>query len=85
MMEKILQEIRNERKRQDLKFGKRTNDNDPWMEILAEEVGEVANALIDKWDSETEKELIQVAAVCVKWIEHLRGRFHIRSFYQEGK
>ena len=84
MMEKILQEIRDERERQNLKFGEATFDSDPWMEILVEEVGEVANALIDKWDSEVEKELIQVAAVCVKWIEHLRGESHYRVLEGES-
>ncbi len=72
-MEEILQEIRNERVRQNEKWGKETKDSDPWMAILTEEVGEVANATLGRSDWDLEAELIQVAAICVKWIEHIQG------------
>jgi len=43
------------------------------MAILAEEVGEVACALQDGNEKHLIDELIQVAAVCVRWIEHIRA------------
>lgn len=39
-----------------------------WLDILMEEVIEVTKA---KTDDDRKKELIQVAAVCVKWLEVL--------------
>lgn len=42
------------------------------LSILMEEVGEVANALNESYDEEElVKELVQVSAVCVAWIESL--------------
>ncbi len=41
--------------------------------VLMEEVGEVAKALIERDDlAHVEEELVQVAAVCVAWIEGLQ-------------
>lgn len=37
--------------------------------ILAEEAGEVAKAVLERDDSGLEFELVQVAAVCVAWLE----------------
>lgn len=37
--------------------------------ILAEEAGEVARAVIDRDRQGLEHELVQVAAVCVAWLE----------------
>lgn len=49
--------------------------NDTRLRILLEEVGEVARALNDKEPVDhLEAELIQVAAVCVGWIEGLNVR-----------
>lgn len=49
--------------------------NDTRLRILLEEVGEVARALNDKEPLDhLEAELIQVAAVCVGWIEGLNSR-----------
>lgn len=49
--------------------------------VLAEEFGEVARALLekhglanDKHDTDVRKELIQVAAVCVKWVTGIDRR-----------
>lgn len=39
--------------------------------ILTEEVGEVAKAALEGDDSELRTELVQTAAVCVKWLENL--------------
>lgn len=48
-----------------------------WLAVLAEEFGEVANAIIehDKGDAELRAELVQVAAVALAWVDALdQGR-----------
>lgn len=40
--------------------------------ILTEEVGEVARALLEVDPENLRDELIQVAAVAVRWLEHMR-------------
>jgi hypothetical protein len=40
------------------------------LAILVEEVGEVARAL--QGDSDLAEELTHVAAVCVRWLEHMK-------------
>lgn len=65
----IINEIIDERKYQD-----ETHDfpDSLRMAILAEEVGEVASALQNGNTDYLIEELIQVAAVAMRWIEHLR-------------
>jgi len=86
----VLEDIRRERFRQDeLKakgaFKYTCADSDKLINpfeklaILMEEVGEVANACLQKGDlntrgdrvKELRKELIQVAAVCAAWVESI--------------
>lgn len=70
-MERIIEEIRKERKRQDDKWGVRNSPALLWACILGEEVGEVNNAILEEdWDN-LRTELIQVAAVAVATIESL--------------
>jgi NTP pyrophosphatase (non-canonical NTP hydrolase) len=73
-MEKIFELIKEERKRQDKKWGVGYQQSaGTWLAILMEEVGEVAKAVLTgDWDN-GKKELIQVAAVCVAWLEKLYG------------
>lgn len=67
---KILQRIVDERRRQDKKWGtKFSNSAERWLAILAEEFGEAAMAVVDRQYDDLDKELIQVAAVCVKFLE----------------
>jgi hypothetical protein len=58
-----------ERKRQDEKWGEQNHTNGVWALILGEEFGESCQAALDKSDKEVVQELIQVAAVCIAWIE----------------
>ena len=44
----VLQEIKMERKRQESKWGPQGHNPDRWMVILMEEVGEAANAILEK-------------------------------------
>lgn len=74
----ILNSIVDERVRQDEKWGDQSEHPATfWYAVLGEEVGEVANAILNDaklpWynqdDKAIEKELIQVAAVAVAWLE----------------
>lgn len=76
-MDGILEEIRRERKRQDRKWGADRNlENTLWLTILVEEVGEVADTILEHYPPKTmsaalKAELIQIAAVAVAWIENI--------------
>lgn len=76
LLDKALTDVVSERHRQDRKF----NDSPYWpdnfgvkLSILTEEVGEVAKAILENGESSDElrDELIQVAAVAVKWVESI--------------
>ena len=56
-----------ERKRQDILHP--NNDINDYFAILAEEILEVAKAI--HGEGNLQEELIQVAAVCVRWVESL--------------
>lgn len=79
----ILQEIAVERASQDAKWGwPRDHGMERWHVILSEEVGEVAEAILEAnptlenkpgdWHALIENELIQVAAVAVAMLQHHR-------------
>jgi NTP pyrophosphatase (non-canonical NTP hydrolase) len=75
----ILEEITAERLRQELKHPNSTCANvelhsDSKFCILAEEVGEIAKSLNDGDHENLRTELLQVAAVCVAWIEAIDQR-----------
>lgn len=69
--------IDQERERQDVKWGWTDSDrsilpgDDPHakVSVLLEEVGEVAKALLEDDQPGLDEELIQVAAVCLAWLE----------------
>lgn len=69
--EKIIEKIRIERRRQDLKWGEdRDLSDDKWMVILIEEVGEVAKGILEcVHPCSMDSEIIQVAAVAIAWLE----------------
>lgn len=72
---RVANQIRAERAAQDQKWGVQDHDALYWLAILTEEVGETAKAIIDpphgqeRLTDEARVELIQVAAVCVAWLE----------------
>ena len=77
MREMIFSEIHRERRRQDAKWGFPRNDLSPtdWIAILAEEVGEAAEAALEFQFNQAPvdqfiKELVHAAAVAVSIIEH---------------
>jgi len=63
--------ILSERDRQDKKWGRGFHGRSDlaWLGILAEEFGEVANAILEHDEPNLITEIIQVAAVCVAWLE----------------
>ncbi len=70
----IFNEIHQERKAQDEKWGEQNHSPENWLSILMEEVGEVARAMIEKKFNIKEKgnyreELVQCAAVLVSMVE----------------
>lgn len=66
---KILQLVRNERLRQDRKWGVQNHPPCKWITIAVEELGEAAEAALeDKYDQYV-KELVECAASCVAAIE----------------
>lgn len=74
---KIWEAIMNERQRQN-RLHPQWHGNDHGLVVLAEEFGEVAKALYElkqEWNVENYRELkdelVQVAAVCVRWLENI--------------
>lgn len=78
LIQSVLIEIRNERARQDKKWGQQNHEPEMWLSILGEEFGEVCKAVCEArfsgyastgdW-SQYRKELIQVAAVACAMVE----------------
>lgn len=71
----ILGDVLHERESQYEKWGQQDHDEDRWMVILMEEVGEVARAIFDENPDNYRKELMQVAAVAVAAIEAFDRKF----------
>ena len=69
----VLEEVMEERKRQDELWGEQNHEDRIWLAILVEEVGEVANDINER-SKELREELIQVAAVAVSWVESIDRR-----------
>lgn len=70
----VLKPIAQERLRQVEKWGEQNHDAEIWLAILMEEIGEVSQALLhNKFGGDhagtLRKELVQVTAVAVQWLE----------------
>jgi NTP pyrophosphatase (non-canonical NTP hydrolase) len=81
MNEKLMQEIADERIRQDAKWGEQNHYPARWVTILVEEVGEMAKAILNEDLAHTRKELVQVAAVAIAMLESL-DRNELRGIVQ---
>jgi NTP pyrophosphatase (non-canonical NTP hydrolase) len=64
-----LQRVLEERARQDRKWGEQNHRDLRWLPILTEESGEVSKAINEEKPDQVEKELVQVAAVAIAWLE----------------
>lgn len=71
---KILEEILEERRRQDAKWGEQNHENAFWYAILGEEFGEVGRGIFEGDEEQVEEELIHVAAVAASWVQAIRRR-----------
>lgn len=69
--EKIIEKIKEERLRQDQKWGQQDHPPGYWTIILMEEVGEVAKDVQKDNIDGYEQEMIQVAAVALSALESL--------------
>ena len=68
----IYDDIKEERRRQYVKWGIQEHNALYWLGILTEELGELAKALIEyKPSGEARRELVQIAAVAVAVIEQI--------------
>ena len=79
MFDVIVEEIFAERVRQDARWGEQNHTPIWWHAILAEEVGEVAKAILElqfagKSIAAVRKELVQVAAVAIAAVESIDRR-----------
>ena len=70
-IDSVLREVVAERGRQDRRWGEQNHSPVRWLAVLAEEVGEVAEAVLGFDDRRYRAELVQAAAVCVAAIESL--------------
>lgn len=73
-MNKIIAEIKKERRNQDKKWGKQNHGPEFWMLILLEEIGEAAKAILEGAALGYRDEMIQAAAICIAAIESLDRR-----------
>lgn len=65
----ILFDVLMERVRQDAKWGEQNHPDLYWNVILGEERGEVEKALCEDDDEQVERELVQLTAVALSWLE----------------
>jgi NTP pyrophosphatase (non-canonical NTP hydrolase) len=68
-VEKVFQAILDERSHQDDVHDNAGISTETWLAVLAEEQGEVAKAILEGDELGLNAELVQVAAVCVAWLE----------------
>jgi hypothetical protein len=79
-VDEILRKVRIERIDQNAKWGVQTHTDLVWSAILAEEVGEACKEALERATTSVHnepkliKELVQVAAVAVAWIEAIRSK-----------
>ena len=64
-----LQDIMEERARQEAKWGEQNHYPHTWLVILGEEFGEACQAALEERFADYRKELVQVAAVAIAAIE----------------
>lgn len=88
--ESIFKEIREERNRQDRKWGEQKHKPIEWVALLTEEVGEVAKEAADCYFNNKKEEpitilkryrdeVIQVAALAVSMIESLDKDYNFKE------
>ncbi len=61
--------IETEQQRQYAKWGDQRHNPLYWLAIIAEEVGELAQAILKGDQQGAQEELTQIAAVCATWLD----------------
>lgn len=89
MTNDVLELIRIERAKQDIKWGEQNHTDLYWLAIVAEEFGELSKAIVEMyadnahrekdWTEEIILEAIQTAAVCVVWVETIQRRNSVKK------
>ncbi len=70
--DEVVIELKKRREQQDVKWGpNRRLPAATWLTIIIEEVGEVAEAILENQPSNIFDELLDVAATCIAWMETL--------------
>ena len=69
-----LQDVIEERARQDKKWGEQNHTDLYWLGILTEELGELAQTIIEERTDDIYLELTQVTAVGLAWLECLHRK-----------
>jgi NTP pyrophosphatase (non-canonical NTP hydrolase) len=72
----VLRPLAKERQRQNEKWGEQNHDDEIWLAILSEEIGEVSQALLhNKFGGRAKgtlrEELVHAAAVAIQWLEYI--------------
>ena len=57
-----------EREAQDAKWGEQHHSDEKWLAILLEELGEAAEAVLEKNEEGLLEEVVQVSAVLQNWV-----------------
>ena len=70
-LDAILDEVYEERKKQQEKWGQQTHSPADWYTVLGEEYGEVGHAINEGHTLNYREELVQTAAVCVAMIDSI--------------
>ena len=76
MFDRIILEVKDERERQNNKWGEQNHDSYTWLAILVEEIGELAQAALhNSFGGEAKgtlrTELLHTAAVAIQWLEDI--------------
>lgn len=86
----IYEEIQKERQEQDKIWGEQNHNDLKWLAILMEEIGEVSEDINELYPTigkcydlrikeDLRAELIQVAAVCIAWLESIERNYKIKT------
>lgn len=74
-----LQDVMEERARQDKKWGEQNHTDLYWLGIATEELGEIAKAIIENDPTAVRKELVQFTAVGLAWLEAIKRQPSLRG------
>ena len=71
--------IQTERNAQDEQWGEQRHSDEKWLAIAVEEVGELAEAILENNDEGILEEIVQVAAVLQNWVTSREFTFDTKT------